>query len=584
VANQESKRKLAAILSADVKGYSRLMSQDEEGTVKTLKQHRLTISKLVNEHGGRVVDSPGDNILAEFTSVVDAVKCAVKIQETLKGKNDELPESRRMEFRIGVNLGDVIEDEDRVYGDGVNIAARLEGLSEPGGICISGTVYDHVDNKFGLEYEYLGVKEVKNITKPMRVYRVRMASEGSHPGITRVLELPDNPSIAVLPFVNISGHPEQEFLSDGLTEDLITFLSKIPQIFVIARNSTFIYKGRPVKVQDVARDLGVKYVLEGNVQRAGDRVRITAQLIDALKGHHLWADRYDRDIKDLFAILDDITKQIITSLQVKLTHGETARVISKGTQNLDAYLKVLEAFWYNRQSTRETIDRARRLAEEAIAMEPGFAFAYYVLGGNHMMDALSGLSGNPRESLELSNKTLQKAIEIDGTLAGAIALRSWTLVMLKQYDEAVIEVERAYKLAPGDIEVMYFYGTVLSVVGRAEEAILHLKEALRLNPIPPNSYLRSLGMAYREARRYEEAISYYRRATEREPNDVTAQFALAATCMMAGREEEARQAAKEALRINPKFSVERYMKTYPLKDPAARECFAQALRKAGMPG
>jgi adenylate cyclase len=255
----------------------------------------------------------------------------------------------------------------------------------------------------------------------VRVYRVRIESNAAPSDVTGVLELPERPSIAVLPFVNMSSDPEQEFFSDGLTEDLITSLSKVPQIFVIARNSTFTYKGKPVKVQEVAKDLGVHYVLEGSVQRARDRVRITAQLIDALKRHHLWADRYDRDMKDLFAILDDITKQIITSLQIKLTHGETARVISKGTQNLDAYLKVLEAFWYNTQSTRENIDRARQLAEEAISMDPGFASAYHVLGGNYMMDALSGLSSNPRESLELSNKTLEKAIEIDGSLAGATA-------------------------------------------------------------------------------------------------------------------------------------------------------------------
>jgi adenylate cyclase len=542
-----------------------------------------------------------------------------------------------MEFRIGVNLGDVIEDGEQILGDGVNIAARLESLSEAGGICISGTAYDHVENKLSLEYEYLGEQTVKNIVKPVRVYRVLMeprvtmkveakAKKAERPkalGLRRnpifvgalgaiavlaiaagvwqfalrplpsriekgskermALPLPDKPSIAVMPFLNMSGDQAQAPFCDGLSESIITALAKVPQLFVIGRDTTFSYKGKAVKAKQVSEELGVQYVLEGSVQRSGNRVRVTAQLIDALTGHHLWADRYDREIKDLFAVLDDITKQIITSLQVKLTHGESVRITSKGTQNLDAYLKVLEVSWYTGQSTRESIDRAKQLAGEAIAMDPGFASAYRYLGTAHMMDALSGLSKNPRESLELSDQMLKKAFEMDGTLASASASRGWTLVMLRRHDEGVAEVERAYQLAPGDREVIYWYGTVLSVVGRAEEAIPHLKEALRLNPIPPNSYLRSLGMAHREAGRYDEAIAYYRRATTREPNDVTAQFALAATCSMAGREEEARAAAKEALRINPKFSVERYMKTYPLKDPVARERFAQALRKAGLP-
>jgi len=628
---QEVKRKLAAILSADVKGYSRLMGEDEEATVRTLNAYKEVMTNLIQQHHGRVVDAPGDNVLAEFGSVVDAVRCAVEIQKELKGQNAELPENRRMEFRIGVNLGDVIEDGEQILGDGVNIAARLESLSDAGGICISGTAFDQVRNKLGLGYEYLGEQSVKNIALPVRVYKVLMepgaagkviSEEKAKPKqwqrtafivvallivvtvaivVWRIylrpstplvevvskermaLPLPDKPSIAVMPFMNMSGEKAQEPFCDGLSESIITALAKVPQLFVIGRDTTFSYKGRAIKAKQVSEELGVQYVLEGSVQKVGDRVRVTAQLIDALKGHHLWADRYDRNLKDLFALLDDITKQIITSLQVKLTHGETVRITSKGTQNLDAYLKVLEAFWYIGQSTRENIDRAKQLAGEAIAMDPGFASAYRCLGMAHMMDALSGLSKKPRESLELSNQMLKKAFELDGTLAGAPASRGWTLVMLRRYDEGVAEVERAYQLEPGDRDVIYWYGTVLSVVGRAEEAIPHLKEALRLNPIPPNSYLRSLGMAHREAGRYEEAISYYRRATKREPNDVTAQYALAATCSMAGREEEARAAAKEALRINPKFSVERIMKTYPLKDPAARERFAQALRKAGLP-
>jgi adenylate cyclase len=346
---QEVKRKLVAILSADVKGYSRLMGEDEEATVRTLNVYKEVMANLIQQHHGRVVDAPGDNVLAEFASVVDAVRCAVMIQKELKARNAELPENRRMEFRIGVNLGDVIEDGEQILGDGVNIAARLESLSEAGGICISGTAFDHVRNKLDLGYEYLGEQTVKNIALPVRVYRVLMEPEAAgkvigekkakpkqwqRPALyfaitlivvvaaiaiwklyvrpTPPLEvaskekmafpLPDVPSIAVLPFVNMSEDPKQEFLCDGMTEAIITALSKVPRMLVIARNSTFTYKGKPVKVKQVSEDLGVRYVLEGSLQRSGDRLRINAQLIDALTGNHLWAERYDRDLKDIFAL------------------------------------------------------------------------------------------------------------------------------------------------------------------------------------------------------------------------------------------------------------------------------------------
>jgi adenylate cyclase len=395
--------------------------------------------------------------------------------------------------------------------------------------------------------------------------------------------LPDKPSIAVLPFVNMNTDPEGELFTNGLTEGIITALAKVPKLFVIGRDSTFSYKDKPVKVKKVSEDLGVQYVLEGSVQKAGERVRITAQLLDALKGHHLWAERYDRDLKDLFAIQDDITKQIITSLQVKLTDGEYARIVSKQTHDLDAYLKVLEALWYAGQSTRESVDRARQLAQEAIEMDPGFASAYSILGLAHMVDALGGFSRNPRESLEFSNKMLEKAIEMDGSQASTPALRGYTLAMLGRYDEAIAEAERAYDLAPNNQSVLYWYGTVLCVVGRPEEAISPLKEALRLNPVAPNAYFRSLGMAHIGVGRYEEAITYYRKATNREPDDLIAQLGLVSAGIRAGRDEEARAAAKEVLRINPKFSVERHTARQPMKDPAARERFVQILRKAGLP-
>ena len=389
---QEVKRKLAAILSADVKGYSRLMGEDEEGTIRTLNTYKEAVSNLIQQQRGRVVDAPGDNVLAEFGSVVDAVRCAVDIQKELKNRNAQLAENRRMEFRIGVNLGDVIEEEGKIFGDGVNIGARMETLSEAGGVCISGSAYDFVGKKLSLGYEYLGEHTVKNIEKPIRVYRVLMEPEATGKVIgekkakkrqwqmaafvviailvvvaasiaiwkfyvrpSAPLEvaakekmaypLPDVPSIAVMPFVNMSGDPKQEFLSDGITENIITALSKVPRLFVISRQSTFFYKGKPVKVKQVSEEFGVRYVLEGSVQRSTDRIRINAQLIDALTGRHIWAERYDRDLKDIFAVQDEITMKVLTAAQVKLKVGEESLTIAKyfkGKQGLDCYLRYLE--------------------------------------------------------------------------------------------------------------------------------------------------------------------------------------------------------------------------------------------------
>jgi TolB-like protein/class 3 adenylate cyclase len=332
------KRKLTAILSADVKGYSRLMGEDEDATVRTLTAYRTIMVTLIQKHQGRVVDSPGDNLLAEFSSVLDAVRCAVEIQEELRDRNTELPENRKMEFRIGINLGDIIEEGGRIYGDGVNIAARMEGLAEGGGICISGTVYEHVKNKLAMGFDYLGRRNIKNITEPVQVYRVWMEAGPTTTGVIKegraglmvevasrekmAFPLPDKPSIAVLPFVNMSGDPDQEYFSDGLTEDLITDLSKTSDFFVVARNLVFPYKGKAVRLQQVSRELGVRYIVEGSVRKAGDKVRITAQFVDAITGGHLWAERYDRDLKDVFAVQDEIVQKIVTALQGKILGTE----------------------------------------------------------------------------------------------------------------------------------------------------------------------------------------------------------------------------------------------------------------------
>ncbi len=411
------KRKLAAILSADVKGYSRLMGVDEEATLRTLQEYKEVMAGSIQHYRGRIVGTAGDSLLAEFDSVVDAVQCAVEIQQVLRAKNALLPENRRMEFRIGINLGDVIEEGDTIYGDGVNIAARLESLAEAGGICISESAYQQIENKLPLKYEYLGEHQVKNIAKPVKVYKAKLEPEGVgegkgsrikdkgkkrlaigavavflvlaaavviwqfllRPTSSRIdvaskgrmaYQLPDKPSIAVLPFANMSGDPKQEFFSDGITEDIITALSKVPMLFVIARNSTFTYKGKPVNVRQISEELGVQYVLEGSVQKSADRVRITAQLIDALTGRHLWAERYDRDLKDIFALQDEVTSNILRAMQVKITEGEQARHRDKGIRNLNCYLKLLEGKSYSDRFNFEGNQLARQMGEEALALCP----------------------------------------------------------------------------------------------------------------------------------------------------------------------------------------------------------------------
>lgn len=578
-----AKRKLSAILSADVKGYSRLMGEDELATVRTLGAYREMIAEVIRNYSGRVIDSPGDNVLAEFASVVDAVESSVEIQRELEAKNAELPENRRMEFRVGINLGDVIEEGERIYGDGVNVAARIEGLAEGGGICISGTAFDQVEGKLGLEFEYLGERLVKNIKKPVRAYRLKGESGLSDVGMSRELPLPDKPSIAVLPFVNMSGDPDQEYFSDGMTEEIITALSKIPKMFVIARNSTFVYKGKSVNVQQVSRELGVRYVLEGSVRKAGDRIRITAQLIDASTGHHLWAERYDRDLKDIFALQDEITMQILTALQIKLIEGDQARIYSKGTENLEAYMKAIEAWWYNLQSTKEGVLRAQQLAKEAITLDPNYAFAYIVLGGTHGVLVWLGLSRSPRESLKQCIELHQKAITLDDSLAIAHAGLGYWLVMARRHDGGVAAGERAMALEPNSADVLLLHAAILTFAGRREEAIPLFRAALRLNPIPHNNLLRHFGVALRDSGQYEEAIALQKKAIEQDPNDIFAYLVLVSSFSLAGREEEARIAAKELLRINPTFSVAWTEKVSPHKDRAVAKRWCDALRKAGLP-
>jgi len=681
---KELRRKLTAILSADVKGYSRLMGEDEVGTIRTLNAYKGMMSNLIQQHHGRVVDAPGDNVLAEFGSVVDAVECAVEIQKELKSKNTELPENKRMEFRIGINLGDVIEEGDKIYGDGVNIAARVQSLADGGGICVSGTAFDQVETKLSLGYEYLGEQTVKNIAKPIRVYRVLMEPEAAGKvigdkkvkpkpwprvavGLVIVLiiivaavvvwklstpsapqpevapkekitvtqpekpsatvptppapsaepkpkekvtppppekvakpapppkeevaskekmafPLPDLPSIAVLPFVNMSEDPKQEFLSDGITEEITTALSKVRHLFVISRQSTFSYKGKPVKVKQVSEELGIRYVLEGSVQRSGDRIRINAQLIDALTGRHIWAERYDRDLKDVFVLQDEITMKILTAIQVKLTEGEAFLGVEKyykGKQGLDCYLKVMEAVKVLSTYSVDAGRAGRRIGEEILAMCPENPSVYLLMSWVHYLEYWFGVSKSPRESIEKGMELVQKALAIDDSLASAHARLSLFSTIKGEHEMAIIEGERAVALMPGGALVQTNYGMSMLYGGRPEEAIPVFQKAIRLNPFE-SSCFHNLGHAYRVTGRFEEAVSEYKKALQRAPDNFFAHLGLAATYSMMGREQEARAEAAEVLRISPKFSVDSYAKRLTFKDQSVTDRFSDALRKAGL--
>ncbi|NIS60749.1 MAG: guanylyl cyclase, partial [Proteobacteria bacterium] len=588
---QGVKRKLSAILSADVKGYSRLMSQDEVGTIRTLTAYKEAISSLIQQYRGRVVDAPGDNVLTEFGSVVDAVNCAVEIQRELAERNAELPYGRRMEFRIGINLGDVVEEEDRIYGDGVNIAARVEGLAEGGGICISGKVYEEVKGKLGLEYEYLGEQAVKNIPEPVRVYRVlsfpgaaakrvvqaRDATERKWRktalAITGILvlgvvavvvwnfylrpapfmeevadvermafPLPEKPSIAVLPFTNISEDPKQEYFADGMTEDLITDLSKISGLFVIARNSAFTYKGKTVKVDQVSRELGVRYVLEGSVRRADDQVRINAQLIDAKTGGHLWADRYDGKLGDIFALQDKVTQKIVAALAIKLTAGEEQQITRRGTDNIAAYDAFLQGWQHYRRITREDLARAVTHLKKAIELDPNYGRAHAALAGAYWLSYRRGWSWNMDWPYEvksrvplLAHEHLEKALKSPTSLAHQVA--SWMLVHEPLHDEAIAEAERAIALNPNDVDNLFAMARALIFGGRADEGADYVKKALRLDPHYPAEYLSFLGLAQFCMGQLEEAAITLERAHKRNPELEV--YPLVVTYAHLGREEEA---------------------------------------------
>jgi adenylate cyclase len=629
-ADQEPRRKLAAILSADVAGYSRLMGEDETATLGTLNTSREVFRQRIAQHQGRLVDTAGDSVLALFESVVEAVQCATEVQQALHARNQALPPTRRMAFRVVVNLGDVIEQVDgSIYGDSVNVAARLQALADPGGICLSGAAYDQIKHKLALAFDSLGEQSVKNIADSVRVYRVRPETpDAEHRARRRVavrspavrqaliaaaaavliaagalgvwnysshqdpppqgvagpapaLALPNKPSIAVLPFVNMSADPQQEYFSDGVTEELITGLSKRSGLFVTARNSVFTYKGRAVKPEQVSRELGVRYVLEGSVRKAGTRVRITAQLIDAPKGYHLWAETYDGELQDIFALQDGITRQIVAALAPQLTAGEPPGSKRQETNSIEAYDEFLRGITLFYEYSKEANALARQRFERAIAVDPNYARAYARLSLAHFVDWEFQWTEGPG-GLDRSLAAARKAVALDDALSEAHTFLGWDLLWKQQHDVAIAELERAVSLDPNSAWAFAFLAEVLNFASRPDEAIGFAKKAMRLDPNYPPELVFHLAHSYYLLRRYDEAVAAMQDALRRNPNFLPARRMLAVVYAELGREKDARAEVAEILRISPGASLDVWREREPYKNQADRERLIAGLRKAGL--
>ena len=584
MAEEGFKRKLAAILSADVVNYSSLMDDNEEETIRTLKNYCSAITTLIGHNRGRVVDIVGDNLLAEFSSAVDAVNCGTEIQRELTQRNMELPDNRKMEFRIGINVGDVVEENGRIYGDGVNIAARIEGLAEAGGICISGRIYDQVENKLDLTYAYLGEQKVKNIKRPVRVYAVRMAHDVTESEMGKKHEPPAKPSIAVLPFDNMSGDADQEYFSDGITEDIITALSKFRWFFVIARNSSFIYKGKTIEIKQVAEELGVRYVLEGSVRKAGKKVRITAQLIDAPTGYHVWAERYDRDLEDIFAVQDEITHNIARSVGSEFLSAEMKRAQRKDVRNLDVWDYIMRASSHHGRYTKKDIAEAQRLLRKAIELDPMSSEAFCLLAFTHLMQVQFGWSKSAAKSIKEAEKTAQSAVAFDDRDAWAHTALGLVDLISKRYDDAVCRLEKAIDLNPNLANAYGALGQALALAGEYEAAVTHINKAIRLSPHDPFAvyWVAHLGVAAFADERYEDACYWGRKTIQQNPMFPGGHRLVAASCGQLGREQEAANELKELLLLMPGMTADDVRKQVPFKRSSDMERYIEGLRKAGL--
>jgi adenylate cyclase len=574
-------RRLAAILAADVAGYSRLMAEDEAGTLAALKAHRRDLfDPETARHGGRIVKLMGDGVLVEFPSVVDAVECALAIQRALAG------EDGKIKLRIGINLGDVIIDGDDIYGDGVNVAARLEAVAEPGGIAISGMVHEGLGNRVEVDFSDAGEHQVKNMARPIRVFRwagstiLRPSAAGGP-----ALALPDKPSIAVLPFTNMSGDPEQEFLAEGISEDIITALSQVRWLFVIARNSTFSYKGTSPDVRQVSRDLGVRYVLEGSVRKGGNRIRITAQLIEATTGRHVWADRYDRDLGDVFALQDEITETLMAAIEPELGKVERERAIRKPPETLDAWTTFQRGLWHHYKFTKEENAQAQALFRKAIELDPNFSRALSALAHARYWDTLFGYSASPEEALNEALELARKAISLDDKEPFAHFALGRVQTLKGDLETAIAELEESIELNPSFAHAYYGLGFALILAGRPEDAVPTIDKAIRLNPHDPSiwTFMGGRSVALLVLERHEEALHWAMKSVRQANAGWLIYAILAAVLGHLGRAEEARRAGGEALRLKPDFSASFIARTLPFQNAAHLDHFICGLRKAGLP-
>jgi len=629
----ELRQRLAAILAADAAGYSRLMGTDERATVTALDTARSVFRQQIESHQGRVIDMAGDSVLAVFETAAGAVTAALGVQQELESSSGTVPKARRMRFRIGVHLGDVIEKTDgTVYGDGVNIAARLQGLADPGGITVSESIRSAVRGKVGTRFEDMGEQTVKNIADPVRAYRVVLASEAAgqiagqkttartawrRPGPIAAVAvilvaliggvalgprwasdvapasvenmafpLPGKPSIAILPFDNLSRDADQDHLADGITENIITALSHASGLFVIARNSTFAYKGKPVKVQKVAADLSVRYVLEGSVQTSGDAVRIHAQLIDALSGNHLWAERYDRKMTDLFALQDEITERIVTAMQIKLTDGEQMRIRRRQTRSVEAWNLLGEGTEHFYRRTKADNARARELFNEAIKVDPGYGLAYALLAWTYWFEVQHGWGDSRDESFKRAAQLAEKARTLNDELPDVYALQGALHLVQRQYEAAIASGEKAVALSPNHATATALLAVFLHNAGRPKQAIRNMKKAMRLSPYYPAWYLEVLGFAYIDTDQPDKALVAFASFVEREASSAHtahAHIGRALAYHALGRDDAARTAVKDAVDSDPKTSATTFRRYNLSKDVDRRERGLAILRGLGLP-
>jgi adenylate cyclase len=582
-------RRLVAVFAADVEGYSRLMGTDEVGTLKGLTERRAILDRIIGEHRGRIANTAGDSVLAEFGSAVEAVQCAMEAQTALADANTGVPPEKRVNFRIGVHIGDVMVRAGDLFGDGVNIAARLQTLAKPGGVCISGATYDQVRKVLPMTFVDLGAQEVKNIQEPIRAYQVGAQSETREAAPARVAEtespppLPDKPSIAVLPFENMSGDPEQEYFADGMVEEIITALSRFNWLFVIARNSSFTYKGKAVNVKQVGHELGVRYVLEGSVRKASGKVRITGQLIDALTGAHIWADRFERDLTDVFALQDEVTVAVVSAIQPKLLQKEIEMATRRRPENLTAYDFYLRALPQYYLSTREGLAETIRLAHRALELDPRFGLVAALAGACHMQNVNWGYALDPQFERKEAIRLLRLALSVDDGDPDTLGWASVISAFMVGDSESEIEMaDRAVALNPNSFQAWNGRGWVYGIAGLPEEAIQSLERAKRVSPVDPRLHLTfgGMGFAFIELGRFDEAIVAGKKAQRQNPSYPSAYRCLASAFAHLGRDAEAREAAARLLELDPAFTISAFIAR---GGQAKAKLQIEGLRKAGLP-